>query len=88
MYEIKEGFELPEEFKVKVNRKQSIALQKYLLANGITNGYKENKVTDIDEGYLICYSNMYVLRHKSYFIQHHFELLRFGTYFKKIEITT
>lgn len=52
MYKLKKGVELPKYFKVKVNRKQSKALQEHLFSIGVTWVDGSTKVYDIGKPYL------------------------------------
>lgn len=95
MYKLKEGVELPKEFKIKVNPKQSEALQKHLFTLGIFWAIDKSNVKlteypflyigDNMQGNRITFSDKY---DKIYFEHKNILRIKFKDYFEKVEETS
>lgn len=89
MYKLKQGVELPKEFKIKVNPEQSEALQKHLFSLGYRWGNVLNKVNHTENKYLFIRPNNLILKEfmdsKYYFKREPIPQIKFKNYFEKVE---
>lgn len=87
MYKIKEGAELPKEFKIKVNSEQSEALQKYLFSLGYNWGYPTKEPKHLDKKYLFTdntYDEITFCKNEDYFSRDDRTRIKFKDYFEKV----
>lgn len=86
MYKLKNGVELPKEFKIKVNPEQSEALQKHLFNCGYSWFSLTKLIMYVESRYLYLEENK--LTHfntKSYFKENKLQLIKFKDYFEKVD---
>ena len=86
MYKIKEGAELPKEFKIKVNPHQSEALQKYLFSLGYNWGFTAKEPKYLDSKYLYLYIGGKLMHgtFKETFQKDPLPKIKFKDYFEKL----
>lgn len=87
MYRIKEGVELPKEFKVKVNPKQSEALQNHLFSLGYGWANNGKNVKDTDHKYLFFICDKLFKEYmdsRFYFNRELSQRIKFKDYFEKV----
>lgn len=88
MYKLKEGVELPKEFKIKVNKKQSEALQNHLFSIGkewSLNGKQLKQYVEKNH-YLFCHihKNIGYGIDKKRFNEYNYPRIKFKDYFEKV----
>ena len=88
MYKLKQGVNLPKEFKIKVNPEQSEALQLHLFSIGYNFGI-DQIVKNLEYEYLYIWSDMSICKNShgnlyKYFKDHEFKRIKFKDYFEKV----
>lgn len=86
MYKLKNGVELPKEFKIKVNPEQSEALQLHLFSVGYK--YRDGSVNVLEKPYFYIHKSKRITCSNGYdytFFNHHsYKLIKFKDYFEKV----